>query len=403
MTEYRCLTIDGSGQKKWRQVEAANEQACVQMMLSSGLTPLQVTSGAMTLSERLNQPMHLSIGVGLNEQALMLNQLALLVRSGLPVDRSIDLLRDQAPNARQKQLLADILSQIKDGRGLAVALETSKIFPTYVVGVVRSSEKSGRLGAALTSVAQRMTKATETRRKLTTALTYPVAVLIATMIALFIVLTNVVPQFEPIFTGNEDKLPALTNFVLLLSGFVRNYGLMIMAAGLIIILIVWLLLKSAALQKILSSAAHYFPGMQLRNQYLAGQFTGILATLIGNGLTVVQALPLARETLSSRRWQIELLKVETQIREGSRMSFALEKTTVFPHTASRLIEVGERTGKLGETCGHASEIISEAAAARIERIVSLVNPIAIIVLGGMVAMLVAGVMLGIFALGDFVG
>ncbi|MEP2103963.1 MAG: type II secretion system F family protein [Parasphingorhabdus sp.] len=403
MTEYRCLAVDASGQKKWQQVEAASEQACVQMMLGSGLTPLQINSGAMTLSERLNQPVHLSMGVGLSEQALMLNQLALLVRSGLPVDRSIDLLRDQAPKTRQKQLLTDILSQVKEGKGLAGSLETAKIFPTYVIGVIRSSEKSGKLGAALTSVAQRMTKATETRRKLATALTYPAAVLIATMAALIIVLTSVVPQFEPIFAGNEDKLPGLTNFVLSLSGFVRSYGLTIVAAVLLFFLTIWLLLRSEAGQKMLSSATPYLPGMKLRDQYLAGQFTGLLATLIGNGLTVVRALPLARETLSSRRWQMELTKVETQIREGSRLSFALEATSVFPRTASRLIEVGERTGKLGETCGHASEIMSEAAAARIERIVSLVNPIAIILLGGLVAMLVAGVMLGIFALGDFAG
>lgn len=403
MTEYRCLTVDSAGQKKWQQVEAASEQACVQMMLGSGLTPLQINSGSMTLSERLNQPVHLTMGVGLSEQALMLNQLALLVRSGLPVDRSIDLLRDQAPKARQKQLLTSVLAQVKEGKGLAGALETSLVFPAYVTGVVRSSEKSGKLGAALTSVAQRMTKATETRRKLATALTYPAAVLIATIAALIIVLTSVVPQFEPIFSGNEDKLPALTNFVLSLSSFVRSHGLTILAGAALFILSSWLLLKSAEGKKMLSSAAPYLPGMRLRDQYLAGQFTGLLATLIDNGLTVVRALPLARETISSERWQSELARVETQIREGSRLSFALEATSVFPDTASRLIEVGERTGKLGETCGHASEIMGQAASARIERIVSLVNPIAIIVLGGLVAMLVAGVMLGIFALGDFAG
>ncbi|GAA0463983.1 type II secretion system F family protein [Parasphingorhabdus litoris] len=403
MTEYRCLTVDATGQKKWQQVEAANEQACVQMMLGIGLTPLQVNSGTMTLSERLNQPVHLSLGVGLSEQALMLSQLALLVRSGLPVDRSIDLLRDQAPKTRQKQLLADILSKVKEGKGLAGALEAHSIFPTYVIGVIRSSEKSGKLGSALTSVAQRMTKATETRRKLATALTYPAAVLIATMAALIIVLTSVVPQFEPIFAGNEDKLPALTNFVLSLSAFIRSHGLIMLATAFLLVLVPWMIFKSAEGQKLLSSTAPYLPGMKLRDQYIAAQFTGLLATLIENGLTVVRALPLARETLSSARWQAQLSNVETQIREGCRLSFALEATSVFPRTASRLIEVGERTGKLGETCGYASEIMGDSASARIERIVSLVNPIAIIVLGGLVAMLVAGVMLGIFALGDFAG
>lgn len=403
MTEFRCLAVDAAGQKKWQQIDAANEQACVQIMLSSGLTPLQVNSGAMSLLEKLNQPVQFSVGLGLSEQALMLNQLALLVRSGLPVDRSLDLLRDQAPKAKQRQLLEQILAQVKEGKGLAGALEASKVFPTYVVGVIRSAEKSGKLGAALTSVAERMTKATETRRKLATALTYPAAVLIATVAALVIVLTSVVPQFEPVFAGNEDKLPALTNFVLALSAFVRSYGLAMIGGFILLLALLWVLFRSAEGQKLSSSLAPYLPGIKLRDQHLAGQFTGLLATLIDNGLTVVRALPLARETLSSSRWQSELSRVETQIREGSRLSFALETTSVFPRTASRLIEVGERTGKLGETCGHASQIMGDAASARIERIVSLVNPIAIILLGGLVAMLVAGVMLGIFALGDFAG
>lgn len=403
MTEYRCLTVNAAGKKSWQNIEASDEQGCVQIMMARGLTPLQVSSGAMSLSERLNQPINISFGAGLSEQALILSQLALLVRSGLPVDRSLDLLRDQAGKARQRQLLSDILDQVKEGKGLAGALETRRIFPSYVVGVIRSSERSGKLGEALTSLSMRMTKATETRSKLITALTYPVAVLLATLAALIIVLTSVVPQFEPIFEGQEEKLPALTNFVLSLSDFVRSYGASFLSAILLAALALWLFLRSESGQKALSNLAPLLPGMKLRDQYLAGQFTGLLATLIGNGLTVVRALPLARETLPSRRWKRELALVETRIREGSRLSYALEATSIFPRTASRLIEVGERTGKLGETCGHASKIMSETAAARIERIVSLVNPIAIIVLGGLVAMLVAGVMLGIFALGDFAG
>lgn len=403
MTEFRCLAVDASGKKAWRQVEAPSENACVQSMLANGLTPLQVTSGAMTLAEQLNQPVELSFGLGLGEQALMLNQLALLVRSGLPVDRSLDLLRDQAPKARQKQTLQGILDKVKQGEGLARALEAAKVFPAYVVGVVRSAERSGKLGEALTSVATRMTKATETRRKLATALTYPAAVLIATIAALVIVLTSVVPQFEPVFAGNEDRLPGITLLVLSFSAFVRSYGLFLLSGILLITALFWILVRSEEGEKLMSRLAPHLPGIKLRDQYLAGQFTGLLATLIANGLTVVKALPLAKNTLSSRRWKSDLADVERQIREGSRLSYALASTTVFPETASRLIEVGERTGKLGETCAHASEIMSQAASARIERIVSLVNPIAIILLGGLVAMLVAGVMLGIFALGDIAG
>ena len=403
MTEFRCLAVDARGKKGWQRIDAPSEQACVQSLMASGLIPLQVNSGVPTLSERLNQPINISFGTGLNEQALILSQLALLVRSGLPVDHSLDLLRDQAGKARQKKLLAKILADVKEGSGLAKALESQKIFPDYVTGVVRAAEKGGNLGEALTSLSERMIKATETRSKLVTALTYPIAVLIATIAALIIVLTSVVPQFEPIFAGQEDQLPGLTIFVLNLSHLVQQYGGFVLGGGLLFMLVTWLFLRSEAGQKTLSNAAPYVPGMKLRNQYLAAQFSGLLSTLLNGGLTVVRALPLARKTLGSRRWQRELEIVESKIREGSRLSYALEATSVFPNTASRLIEVGERTGKLAETCGHAAKIMGDTASARIERIVSLVNPIAIILLGGLVALLVAGVMLGIFALGDFAG
>jgi len=403
MTEFRCLAVDSAGKKSWQRMDASSEQACVQTMMASGLTPLKITSGKPTLTERLNQPINISIGSSLSGQALILSQLALLVRSGLPVDHSLDLLRDQASKARQRKLLGDILAQVKEGKGLASALESKKIFPAFVTGVIHSAEKGGKLGEALTSLSERMVKATETRSKLITALTYPMAVLVATIAALAIVLTSVVPQFEPIFEGQEDKLPGLTVFVLGLSSFTQEYAGMALASLLMIGLLLWLFWRSETGQIALSRAAPYVPGMPLRNQYLSAQFTGLLSTLLDGGLTVVRALPLARQTLSSRRWKSELELVENKIREGCRLSYALEATTVFPQTASRLIEVGERTGKLAETCSHASKIMGDTAAARIERIVSLVNPIAIILLGGLVALLVAGVMLGIFALGDFAG
>jgi general secretion pathway protein F len=125
--------------------------------------------------------------------------------------------------------------------------------------------------------------------------------------------------------------------------------------------------------------------------------------MVANGVSAIKALPLARDALPSPRWRRHLEHVEAQVREGRPLSLALGAEAFVPVTAIRLIEVGERSGQLAQTCQHASQIMGEAARARIERIISLANPVAIMTLGGLVAMLVAGVMLGIFALGDFAG
>ena len=402
MTAYRCTVLSAEGRTAWRTVEAPDEAGAVARLVSDGLTPLSVRSGALTLADRLDRPVAFGGGLRLSEQSLLLTQLALLVRAGLPVDRSLDLLREQAPRAVQRDLIAGVLGRVRAGGGLARGLEETGSFPGYVTGVVRAAERGGRLGDALATIAARLTESATTRRQLTTALTYPAAVLAATIAALALVLTTVVPQFEPVFAGEEDKLPTLTRLVLALSRTVDAHGLLLLVLGVAIPVGLWLLVRSAGGQAFVTRYRHRIPGLRLRDQYLSAQVTGILGTLLANGVPVVAALPLVRGAVGSRLWQAQLGTVERQVREGRSLSAAMSGT-LMPSSAVRLIEVGERSGQLAGTCARASEILVQASRARIDRIVALANPIAIVTLGGLVAMLVAGVMLGIFALGDFAG
>lgn len=403
MTEFRCLVATAEGRSDWRIVDAPSETSALRRLIADGFTPIEIKSGAMTLGDRLNQPVRFGLRLGIAEQSLVLTQLATLIRSGLPVDRSLDLLREQSPKARQRDTVAQALAHIRAGGSLAHAFEQQAMFPAYVIGVIRSAEQSGRLGDALANLAGSMTRDAATRRQLVTALTYPAAVLAATLLALVLVLTLVVPQFEPIFAGQEDKLPNLTRGVLALSHAVTSNGLSILLGLCAVPVLSYLLLRSRAGTELIQRCRHRIPGLGLRDQYLAAQFTGIFGTLIANGVTAIRALPLARDALSSPRWQQHISDVEQHVREGRMLSASLADSDLVPATAVRLIEVGERSSKLAQTCLHASEIMGEAARARIDRIVSLANPIAIVLLGGIVALLVAGVMLGIFALGDFAG
>lgn len=400
MTAYRCLALSPDGRKTWRMLEAGSEKQAVAVLIADGFTPLDIRSGAVNLMERLNQPVRFARRLGINEQSLMLSQLAMLVGSGLPVDRSLDLLRDQAPRASQRAALGDVLADVRAGTSLAKALHRRDLFPGYVIGVLRSAERSGRLGEALTSVSFRMNSAAKVRRELITALTYPAAVLAATLLALLLVLIVVVPQFAPIFAGEEMRLPALTRLVLALSAIVHNYGPTTVILCPAVLIGLYILMRSARAAAIIQHFRHRIPGIGLRDQYVAAQVTGILATLLANGVTVINALPLAREAVGSTRWKIYLTKVERRIREGSGMSHALAQDNLVPQTAIRLIQVGERSGDLANTCRQASSIMEVAAKARLDRIILLANPIAITSLGGLVALLVGGVMLGIFSMGD---
>lgn len=401
MTEYRCLVLDKNGQRNWQRLDAESEAACLDALMRQNLVPLRITDGPMDLTERLSQPVNIRFGAG-RAQAMELRQLATLVSAGLPVDRSLDLLRDQLADKRQRQRHERLLSDVRSGSSLGEAMQGLGGYPQWALGIIKAAQAGGRIGDALVAVADRMESEEAIRRRLVTSLTYPAAVMIATIAALIIVLTLVVPQFAPIFEGEEERLPNLTRAVLALSDAVQSHGWTLLAGlcGLVLLLV---LLFRASNQNNGILAKIRWPGQRLFDQYLAAQFTGLLSTLLLNGVTLIKALPLARDAMSSARWRNALSLVEQQIREGARLSQSLAQVSFFPVTAARLIEVGEATGKLGETAHEASKVMGTSATARIERIVALANPIAIILLGGIVALLVAGVMLGIFSLGDFAG
>ena len=402
MTLYRCLVMTAEGRSDWRSVEAAEVRGAVARLLSEGLTPLDIRTGKVGFAEILHRPIG-SGRLGLSEQALMLTQLATLVRAGLPVDRSLDLIRQQTVRARPQRLLEQLVARIREGSSLSAAVESVGGFPGYVVGVLRAAERGGHLDDALASIAARLNGSASARQQLVTALAYPVVVLAATLIALALVLTQVVPQFAPIFEGEEGRLPALTRFVLLLSRLSGDYALFLLAVSAAVIGILILAIRRPPGFVSRPDIRRRISALNLRDQYLAGQFIAILGTLVQNGVPVASALPLAATGLNSGTWRRSLQKVEMNVREGGRLSSALSAADLVPSAAVRLIEVGERSGKLADTCTHASQIILQAAKARLDRIISLANPVAIVMLGGIVGSLVAGVMLGIFALGDFAG
>lgn len=403
MTAFRCEIVTASGRVERLEIEAINRRTAVAQLVADGSTPISIRSGAPNWMERLNEPVSVRRGFGVAAQALLLTQLAALVRAGLPLDRSLDLLSDQATNRSQRNVLNGVVKSIRSGDGPALAFERARIFPDWVIGVLRSAEHGGGLGEALSSLATRLSDLTRTRRELMGALTYPAAVLAATLLALVLVLMVVVPQFQPIFAGQENKLPILTQMVLWLSD---HAGLLIFGCAALTfgpVILILFVQRIPTLARHIEPVLPFIPGMRLRHQYLAAQFSGLLATLLSNGLTLVRALPLVAAGLSSSRWRRHLKTVETELKQGSALSPALLKAKFVPVTLVRLLEVGERTGKLAETAMEASRIIDEAARARMQRIISLANPIAIMGLGGIVAMLVAGVMLGIFSIGDFTG
>lgn len=400
MTAYRCLAVAPDGSLYARQIEAVSPERAADALLRDGFTPIRVDTGTPSLAELLARPVHFTRGISIGEQALLMTQLATLLKGGLPVDRALDLVRDQAPRAHIRNALAAILRDIRAGRSVASAFTASHLFPGYVTGALHAAETAGQLAPALATLGARLEATARVRQDLVTALAYPAIVLLSTVVALILVLTLVVPQFEPLFAGEDMALPLLTRGVLALSTLVNDRG-----AGLVITLgaaatAMVIALRLEPVQHVLDRHRARIPGMAFRDQYISAQFLGLFGTLNENGVPVPRALELVRAAVPGRRWREDIARAGSKIREGQRLSQALAQETLVPATALRLLETGERSGALAATCQQAGDIIGKGVSDRLKRMVALANPIAIILLGAVVALLVGGVMLGIFSLGD---
>ncbi len=400
-TSYRCLGLRPDGVTDWRDVMAGSIDEAAALLLQDGWMPLYVRVRGRSLLERLNEPLSWRSSLSGADRALLAERLAILLEAGVPLDRSLELLRHGVRTASLQALLVRVADHVRQGGTLAQALRReARDFPGFFTGVVEAAERSGRLAPALRTLGANLRQMEEMRQRMTTALLYPAIVLLSAVAALLIVLTGVLPQFEPLFAGEESGLPVLTRVMLSLSRFVTHHGWLLIASGGLFGFGLWHALRRR--HPILDRLANRLPGHQLRMDYLAGRYCRILGLLIANGVSILEALELTRGALGSARWRQFLECTIQHLREGTPVAQAFGRETLLPATALRLVEVGAASGQLGPMVLKAAELLELETKTRMERLVTVLPPIAIVALGGLVALMILSVMLGIFSMNEMV-
>lgn len=399
--EWRCLAVRGDGTRNQRQITAASPEAAAAMLLRDGWTPVLITPGAgISLVERIGQPVVTGSYLRSSERTRLTERLALLLGAGVPLDQAIAMLRANAPRAALRALFDRLHEHVRQGGGLAAAMATEpKSFPGFYIAVVASAERSGRLAATLSELAVSLTIADSFRRAALSALTYPAIVLATTGAALLIVLTQVMPQFEPMFRGEEARLPLLTAGVLAISRAVNGHPAALFAALAMIAVAITVVLRSGDPR--LARLTTWLPGYRLREDYLAARLCRVIGALLAGGVRIVDAVILARDAIDSRSWSAWLDGVAGRLRTGSGIVPAFREGGRLPEESLRLIEIGAAGGKLGTMFTRGAELLEIDTRARLDRIVTLISPLATIVLGGLVALMIIAVMLGIFAIDSF--
>jgi general secretion pathway protein F len=404
MPAFRFEAIDHAGKTQKGVLDADSARAARSQLRTQGLTPLVVeAAGTRTRGER-QQRLSLGRRLSQREQAILTRQLASLLIAGLPLGETLAVLTEQSERDYIRELMAAIRAEVLGGHSFANALaQHPKDFPEIYRALVAAGEHTGKLGLVLSRLADYIEQRNALKQKIILAFTYPAIVtLIAFGIVTFL-LSYVVPQVVNVFASTKQALPFLTVMMMALSSFVRSYWWAMLIG---VVIFAWLVKTILARPGPRMSFDRWLLGAPLIGKLVRGyntvRFASTLAILTAAGVPILRALQAAGETLSNTAMRENVDDAIVRVREGSSLSRALGNTKTFPPVLVHLIRSGEATGDVTTMLDRASEGEARELERRTMFLTSLLEPLLILAMGGVVLVIVLAVMLPIIELNNLV-
>ena len=399
MAEFVLRYADPRGQMHEQVSDAPSEREARERLAQQGFLVYSVR--AKTLGARLGAVTSGGKQVNLEKFLIFNQQFVTLIRAGLPILKSLDLLADRLTDEKLGRYVKVVRDEVKTGTILSDAFAHQGVFPAIYVTSVLAGEKSGSLVEVLDRYItyQRLTLAL--KKKLLVSLLYPaVLILLVTCLIVFLV-TYVVPNFAALYNSMEAKLPAATRILIAIGTTARSYVLIGLAAfaGLIAAAYFWSRRPSS--QETLDRIKMNLPLLgEVWTKYQVAQLSRVLGTLLVGGIPLVQALETAGRSLGSVLIEKSLEKTSAMVREGKSLSFSLTKTGIIPDLAVDMMEVGESTGALPQMLSSVAEFYEEDVSTRMTALLSLIEPAIMIAMGIFVAFVLVALYLPIFSLAD---
>jgi general secretion pathway protein F len=400
---YKFEALDASGRSTTGLLEADNPKSARAQLRAQSLVPLEVSPVAAAGTEsggtRFSRRVFTASGL-----TVWTRQLAGLVGAGLPLERALTALGDEAEDSRQRELVAHLRSEVNAGSPFARALAGApREFDDVYRGVVAAGEQSGALGKVLDRLADDLEDRQALKAKLIGATLYPAIVSIIAVVIVIFLVTYVVPQVASVFTSSKRALPALTVGMLAISGFLRENGiyLILLVAGGVATLL--FMLRNELFRMQFDAAWLGLPLVgRLARGYNAARFAGTLAMLAGAGVPILKALQAAAETLSNRAMRADAMDALVQVREGAPLASALAGKKRFPGILAMFSRLGEQTGQLPLMLDRAARQLGSEVQRRALQMATILEPLLIVVMGGVVMLIVLAVLLPIIQLNTWV-
>lgn len=404
MPAYRFEALDAAGKAQSGLLDADNARAARAQIRARNLVPLSVAPVGAPAAEGTNAARFSRRVFNATGLAVWTRQLAGLVGSGLPLERALTALADEAEDERQRELLVHLRSEVNAGSPFARALGTApREFDEVYRAVVAAGEQSGALGAVLERLAQDLEDRQALRGKLLGAMLYPAIVSVIALVIVTFLVTYVVPQVATVFSNTKQALPLLTVMMMAISDFVRHWGWALVLGVVAAVSAFVFARRSDGFRERSDAAFLRLPLVgRLARGYNAARFAGTLAMLAGAGVPILKALQAAAETLGNRAMRADALDALVQVREGAPLAAALAAKKRFPGLLAMFARLGEQTGQLPVMLQRAATQLGAEVQRRAMAVATVLEPLLIVAMGGVVMMIVLAVMLPIIQLNSWV-
>ena len=397
-TTFSYKVRDQTGKVVEGQLEADDQALVVDKLRSMGFTPISVSKQSENkLTADISIP-GLSNRVKLKDVAVMSRQFATMINSGLSILRSLAILSQQTDNKELASVLSEVRLDVERGASLSAALSKHpKVFSKLFVAMVRSGEKSGTLDLVLLRLASTIEKQVELRRKVKSAMTYPVMVGFVVFGIAMIMLIFIVPQFATIYDSLGGSLPTPTQILLKISKIVRTFFPVLIVLGIVAAVLFrrWInTTKGRAIWDAFKLRVPIFGGL-VQKTALA-RFSRTLGSLTRAGVPILESLEIVAETAGNSVVAAAVLDTQRAVKGGDSIARPLEQHEVFPPMVVQMMAVGEETGALDEMLDKIADFYEQEVAATVDALTSLIEPMLIVIMGIVVGGMIISLYLPLF-------
>jgi len=406
MPVYKYKAVDGSGKVIRSAMEAENQAHVADFLQNKGLIPLKIFSGSNGVL-KTNSLLSLDVKdlfrqVGTKDVMQFTQDLTALLEAGLPVDRSLAILSEATSNKSFKQIVENILKLIEGGSDLSDAfVQHSNLFSDFYVNMVRAGEAGGVLEKVLERLGIFLETSQELKDYIKSSMIYPLFLVSVGGVSIIVLMTFVIPKFSVIFSSMGSALPLSTIILLSASDIFRQYWWLIGSVGMGFGIGTTMYLKTPKGKTLWDKIAIRLPfiGGTIKKIEM-GRISRTLGTLIDSGVPILQSISLTKNIIGNKVLSEAMTGIYDRVKEGDRLSVPLAQSGMFPTLAVHMIKVGEETGNLSGMLLKVADNYEKEIKSLIKRLVNLLEPCMILLMGIVVGFIVISMLMAIFSMND---